>query len=300
MVASSAAPLPARMWVFIAERFPPAAYLTLICLFVAAGFVPAARWAGLPADAWRYLAAVGATGALFLHLRMFDELKDAAVDRLGRPERPLPRGLVSEAELRRAGTLVLAVGLLFAASLGPGPLAAFVVTAAFVALADFDFGAGRLIHRNLLVYAAVHSPVAPLLLVFAWLAGGATPAAAMAWLALLAWALTVGLEFARKTRAPDEERAYVETYSRPFGQRRAMLLGGGAIALAALAAGGYAMIAAAPAWVIATSLGFAAVVIVITVGTAGRLRQRQTESLANVAGLVVLAWPTAISLIGGG
>jgi len=37
----------ARYLVFVRERFPPGAYLPLICVFVAAGYIPSAASSGL-------------------------------------------------------------------------------------------------------------------------------------------------------------------------------------------------------------------------------------------------------------
>jgi len=282
--------LATRLVEFVRERFPPAIYGPLIAVFTAAAFVPTVGHAPDGFDAGRYVVAALAVGAAFLHLRIADELKDVEVDRLGRPERPLPRGLVSARELRVVAIVVLALGVGLAGLIGASALAAFAAAAVFIALADFDFGIGRIVHGNLLVYALAHSPTVPLLLVFAALAGDPAPRSELPWLIALAWSLGLGLEFARKTRPAGDERPFVETYSQQLGHRGASLLTGLMLTLAALAAVGHAATIGAMG-VAAVALAAALVIGVGTIVLAGRFGQRAIEAAANAAGLLLLCTP---------
>src|SRR5512141_395159 len=108
----------ARYLVFVGERFPPGVYLPLICLFAAAGYVPSMASSGTAFQPLRFIAAAVVVGLAFLHLRLIDEVKDAEVDRLGRPSRPLPRGLVTERELTGAAIAALALAVATAMTLG--------------------------------------------------------------------------------------------------------------------------------------------------------------------------------------
>jgi len=291
---------PARYLEFVRERFPPAAYVPLICVFVAAGYVPSIVSSGAGLDPLRYGIAALAVVSALLHLRIVDELKDAETDRRGRPWRPLPRGLVTERELSRgaAGLLLLAIAL--AATLGGKALLGFLPAAGFILLADVEFLAPERVHRDLVTYALAHSPTLPLLLVFAWFAGpAAAPAAALAGLILLGWGVGLGLEVARKTYAPDEEKPFVETYSAAIGRGRAVRLAAGSLAAGMLGGALYAGLAGAGP---ATTLAATAAAAVICLGGSMFLnaRRRTIEMAATVVGLAILVWPIWIAVAAGG
>lgn len=291
---------PARYLVFVRERFPPGAYVPLICVFVAAGYVPSAAGSGATLDPWRFAVAALTVGAALLHLRVVDELKDAEVDRLGRPWRPLPRGLVTERELRAGAVSLLALAIGLAATLGVGSLVGFLPAVGYIALADAEFLAPERIHRDLVVYALVHSPVVALLLVFAWWAiPGAEPSAALAGLALLGWGVGLGLEVARKTYAPDEEHQYVETYSAVLGRVRAVRLAAAAFAMAMVGGALYAGLAGAGPVVIGIALVLA--VVILLGGVMVRdIRRATSEAAGTLVAFAILLWPTGIALAVGG
>jgi 4-hydroxybenzoate polyprenyltransferase len=251
-------------------------------------------------DPLRFVLCALAITALFLHLRVVDELKDADADRLGRPDRPLPRGLVTHAELRWAAAWLLVAAGLAVIALGGWAMAAFAAVAVFILAEDVDFGAAEAVHRNLLLYALLHSPVVPLLLLLAWTSVAAAPAAPLGWLLVLAWALGLGLEIGRKTRAPDEERAHVETYSGAIGQARAAGLAGLALTVGAGGSAGYGWSAGAPWWTIALSLFLALTLLAATVALAGRLRGSAMQTVTGAAALLLLAWPSVIALTAAG
>ncbi len=290
----------ARLLVFVGERFSPRTYLPLICVLAAAGYVPSAAAGRAPLDPGRFSVAALAMAAGLLHLRIVDELKDADVDRLARPWRPLPRGFVTARELScwAAACLVLAIAL--AATLGPVALLGFLPAAGYLVLADLGFGAPERIHRDLLVYALVHSPIVPLLLVFAWCAApSAVPSAPLVGLVLLGWGVGLGLEVARKTYAPEEERPFLETYSGVVGRPLAVRLASGALAAGLLGGALYAALAGAgPTVVLAAAVAAGAIVVAGSVlRGAGR---RTNEAVGSIVGCAILLWPIGVALLAGG
>jgi 4-hydroxybenzoate polyprenyltransferase len=289
-----------RLLVFVEERFPPAVYLPLICVFAAAGYVPSVAWSGAAFQPLRFAAAAIVVGLAFLHLRLIDEVKDAAVDRLGRPSRPLPRGLVTVPELTRVGAAAFAVAILTASALGLVPMVALLPAAGSILLADVEWLAPRRIHRNLVVYALVHSTVVPLLMVFAWFATStAQPSLALPGLAILAWGVGLGLEISRKTYAPNEERAYVETYSSALGRRRAGWLTAGSLAIAMIGGAGYAALAGGGT--MATVVAVVAAGMILAAGELfGRANHRITEAAGSIVALAILLWPIGVVIALGG
>ncbi|HEX6042627.1 hypothetical protein [Longimicrobium sp.] len=241
------APLASRLWAYQRERFPVAAYVPLIGIsgLSAAAWSAAARGRpGLPPWPILLVGMATALGFFFL-LRVADEHKDAHVDRLYRPELPVPRGLVTLAELRRAGAVVALGASVANALIAPRLLFALVPAVAWAALMAREFFVAEWLRARPAAYLLSHMLVMPLL--FAYLTG-------LDWLAVLdpprGLPLFLGLAFlngilveiGRKIRAPEGERDGVETYTATWGPRAAPAVWlaalAGAAACAALAASG--------------------------------------------------------------
>ena len=147
---------PARRWLtYVRERSPLPALLpvalaqSLSALFLFRPDFDAAAVA---------TSTLGIIGLLVL-MRLMDELKDHAKDRLAHPERPLPRGLLTPDQVRRAVRLVGLALLGLAAAVATrdlvaGALYAFTVGYAFLMYREFF--APRLLARNAFVYAVTH------------------------------------------------------------------------------------------------------------------------------------------------
>ena len=85
-----------RWWQFLKERHEPFSITLMVAIFFAAvAFVAYQPGVHAP-PCWKRLAAGFAiVWLIFLHMRMFDEVKDYDVDREHNPERPLARGLAA-------------------------------------------------------------------------------------------------------------------------------------------------------------------------------------------------------------
>ncbi|MFI0961043.1 hypothetical protein ACH4S8_06495 [Streptomyces sp. NPDC021080] len=111
MTATVAAPqVPARLGRFVLRRFRPQLYVTygLLWVFALEGSAVAAT-----GTAWRPSGAtwirVASVVLALLFLRMLDEQKDLAHDRVHHPDRPLVTGAITAAELRGAMAAITAV-----------------------------------------------------------------------------------------------------------------------------------------------------------------------------------------------
>jgi 4-hydroxybenzoate polyprenyltransferase len=239
-LASAPAPLAGRMWTYQRERFPLAAYVPLIGISAAAaaGYSSAARGgAGLPP--WPVLLVGVATGiAFFFLLRVADEHKDAHVDRQFRPELPVPRGLVSLAELRRAGAVVAIIVFLANLLVAPRLLLALVPAALWAALMAREFFVAEWLRARPAAYLLSHMGIMPLLFTYLtgldWLAAGADPPRALPLFLGLAFLNGILVEIGRKIRAPRDEREGVETYTATWGVRAAPTVWLAALLLAAV------------------------------------------------------------------
>ena len=210
-----------RRWrQFIVERFPLTAQLPLIAAFVVGN-------QSLAGSLSVESALVGFCVCLlfFLRLRLFDEIKDFAHDRTRNPQRPLPRGLISVDEVRVVllGIIVIEMGLVWC--FAPDALPGYLITFAFSILMFNEFFMRKRLRRHLTTYAVLHTFVAALLANFVAALGTALDVqGGQITLGALNWALFNLYEFSRKTYAPAEERALVETYSGKFGPQGALAL----------------------------------------------------------------------------
>ncbi len=283
----TAAPLPARLWTYQAERFPLAAHAPMT-LLLCAGSV-AAFTGALPVKA--VLAGFAALLPLFFIMRVADEHKDHAEDMAFRPERPVPRGLVTLAELRLAGTVAALLPLTLALAF-PAALLPLLLAAGWIAAMSVEFGLRDWLREHPVAYLVSHMLVMPLLALLA--TSFAADIAIPAILPVLALAFGAGLvlEIGRKLWGAEEEREGVETYSRLWGPARAAtvwaLTAAVTLALAATLAGHPALMALAAAGggaALTLAFGYAQQP---TLARAKRLR-------AMAAGVIVLAYAVCIA-----
>jgi 4-hydroxybenzoate polyprenyltransferase len=231
-------PLGRRLWIYQAERFPVLRSGALIAMFSAAGVSLSAVLAARPLPAiGSYAVAFVVAFIGFFQLRAADEVKDAQEDRRCRPERPVPRGLV---------TLRLLVALAVGGAVVQGALTLWLdarlllvlaVVWGWMALMAAEFGAPAWLRARPLAYLVTHMMIMPLIDLFVtaceWVPRAGTPPAALVPFLLLSFANGCVLEIGRKTWAPENERPGVESYSRLWGPR-------GAVAAWALALAGAA------------------------------------------------------------
>ncbi len=236
-----------RLWTYQAERFPLARTVPLLAVFAAAGINVSALLAGrdLPGPA-AYVTGFVLAFFLFFQMRAADEVKDIEDDRRFRPERPIPRGLVS---LRLIVGLALAAIPLAAATAfawHPPLLWLLALAWAWLVLMTAEFGAPAWLKARPVLYLVSHMAILPLIDLLLtgveWVpGGGASPALGL----FLALSFVNGcvLEIGRKCWAPSNEREGVETYSRLWGPRRAAAgwVGCMAAAAALLVATGWAL-----------------------------------------------------------
>ena len=95
-----------RWWTFIKERHEPFGITLMVLAFFAANsFIAYQQGVHAPPDWNRLIAGFILVWLIFLHMRLFDEVKDYDFDKKHNPDRPLARGLISVGEFS-AMTLV--------------------------------------------------------------------------------------------------------------------------------------------------------------------------------------------------
>jgi 4-hydroxybenzoate polyprenyltransferase len=284
-----------RWWVYQRERFPLVRH-SLLTAAVVFGVTAVSLPQGSVWDAGvgcRAAAAFGIVLLLFLQLRIADEFKDAEDDRRCRPQRPVPRGLVSLSELRRIGLAAALAQAGMAAAATPLLLVPLAGLWSYLLLMTCEFFVGERLKRRPVMYLLSHSIILPLIYGFVsasvWLGTGRPSPAHLGWLMGLGLASGIGVELGRKIWSPADEIPGVDTYSGLWGIRRATAAWAAVLASAAacaLRAAGSAT--AAPALVVPIAVvalgGFRGVIRFLR--TAGSDGARHIE---RISGLWALA-----------
>lgn len=265
-----------RFGAYLAERFPPGPMLIVTGLGgLGALLVVAAALRERPVVDLGLGLLVIAYLLLLLLLRILDEFKDWERDQAAYPERVLSRGLVDQEELARAGWGVGLVGLGAAVALGPVSAGLYAACLVYALLMSREFFLGRLLRKDVFVYALAHQPINPLISV--WLLatcgdrlGGTARdivAPPVVLYALALFALGFGFEVSRKLWTPEEERPdLVDSYSaHAIGPRGAGMVALLLLLLGLAGAAGAALLLELPRWSFAP-IGLAALLVLATVG----------------------------------
>lgn len=222
--ASLQSSFPRRFHAYLAERFPPLGYgVLIVCYYSSNQFL--AQTLEDPGSAVHYSVSslMGALTllAMFFHLRVFDDHKDAERDLHFFPERVLSRGLVTLRHLKLAGAAAIGLELVLGAWRGPAALCAVLLALGYSLLMLKEFFVREWLNRHFLLYAVSHMLIMPLLALVAYgFTTGKYPWQAPGWFWLYAFVgvfVTFNWEISRKIRAPEDEVAGLDSYSRIFG-----------------------------------------------------------------------------------
>ena len=223
------ASLPGRLWTYQAERFPLARTVPLLGAFSAASVTASARLAhrGLPGAA-NYLVAFLLVFTFFWQMRAMDEVKDAETDRLYRPERPIPRGLISLRLIVWLAALSSVPAGIAALVISPKLFCLVLVVWAWLALMTAEFFAPKLLHRSPALYLLSHMAIMPIIdLVLTgceWAPVSGMPPAGLWTFLWMSFCNGCVVEFGRKIWAPEQEREGVDTYSSTWGIARSLIV----------------------------------------------------------------------------
>lgn len=247
MTAEHALPLPRRLWIYQAERIPLFKTLALLAVFSAASVNVSALLADRPFPGWgAYAVALLVSFVIFVQLRACDEYKDGPDDHRYRPERPIPRGLVS-LRIVLGIAAALAPVAAFATWLYYPPLLLLLAAVwLWMGLMTAEFFMPDWLKARPVLYLVSHMAIMPLLDLFVtgaeWVPSEDGPAPALVLFLLLSFVNGCVLEIGRKIWAPENERDGVESYSGLWGidTATAVWMAMVAVSCALLAAVGWA------------------------------------------------------------
>ncbi len=212
----------ARLWEYQAERFPVFKHGALIAAFGSSAVCLSALLRHTAPNPLAVLIAVLVLFCFFFQLRVADEHKDNEDDTKCRPERPVPRGLVTLRELRWTAFGAALVQIALTIVLDWHLLGLLALVWVWMALMTKEFFAPKFLRARPVLYLVSHMMIMPLIDLYAtacdWLPAGMNPEGefgeTLAGFLLLSLVNGTVIELSRKSWAPDQEREGVETYSK--------------------------------------------------------------------------------------
>lgn len=209
--------------VFQRERFPMYTHFPFILSLIFAHIA----LSGFSLS-WPLLALFFVTLSFFFRMRLFDEIKDYAVDCEKNPTRPLPRGVLKISDLQKVILILFCFELALTGIANPIALAVLLPAQGYSLLMYKEFFIGKFLRPRLTTYAVTHTVIMVLLsaLCSVWLER------CFPWrLEIRNWIFALGcfgvfnvFEFGRKTFAKTEEQPGVDSYSFVWGRAGAVLL----------------------------------------------------------------------------
>ncbi|GAC1478964.1 MAG: hypothetical protein NVS1B4_23120 [Gemmatimonadaceae bacterium] len=275
-----------RWWVYVRERSPiPALLFVGACQSLSAFYLSRSGRVDIIAVA----ASTVGIAALFVLMRMMDEVKDEAKDRIAHPERPLPRGLLSSSELTTAvyvvGLLLASYALVVGAALSPLAGVLYAGTVGYAFLMFREFFIPRLLNSNAFVYAVSHQVIVIPMYAFAVAASAraVTITDRTLWFALTGLGASFAYEICRKL--DPVALPMLGTYLRLYGRGATVAAVGAGLALLSLSA--YRIDVHLIVWPAAALL-----LAVLPMVYVSPRRYRLVESVATLLGLVQMLAPT--------
>jgi UbiA prenyltransferase family len=218
------------LWTYQKERFPLIKTAPLLAVFSAASISVSAELAGRPLPASGAFAAGFAVAMLlFFQMRVCDEYKDLDDDQRFRPDRPIPRGLISLKAVLTMGLASLPLTAFAVLAWHPPLVWLLIVVWLWLAVMTIEFGVPQWLKARPVLYLISHMAIMPLidllLTAIEWMPVG-PPATGLALFFALSFVNGCVLEIGRKLWAPDSEIAGVDTYSRLWGTKKAATVWG--------------------------------------------------------------------------
>lgn len=218
-----------RWSVFFRRRFEPFSTTLMITAFYSANAVIAMDSIDtLRQSSLRLVAGCILMWLVFLHMRMFDEVKDYDFDREHNPDRPLAQGLISLGEFGTATLIVILLEIALALNMGWSIFVSYSILLSFTMLMRMEFFIGEWLRPRLELYAVTHTFSAVLMgiLTYSTVTNMQPVHAPMHVIAFIAgnWFVFNVFEFGRKTFGNAEERGESDSYSSRHGATGAVLM----------------------------------------------------------------------------
>ncbi len=217
-----------RFWIYQRERFPVFKHGLLIASFsfCAVCLSVQLRFEDSLPNIQTSLTSFLCLFCFFLQLRILDEFKDFEKDSQFRPERPVPRGIVSLKELKTLGLILAILQLVLCYLLHPQLPLVLTAVWAYIALMTCEFFVPRWLQSRPFTYLWTHMLVMPFIDFFAtscdWIPYQIYSKSGLIWFLAVSFFNGIVIEIGRKTWSPEQERLGVDSYSQDWGIKKAI------------------------------------------------------------------------------
>lgn len=212
---------------YLGERFPPVNMMLFAILFLTVYSVSSYFNADQDTGSTGLivLGAV-ATISFFFRLRVFDEIKDYAIDSVNHPQRVLQSGRISLRQLMVVSILLSITEVVWSVLSGWTTVVCWGAALAYSLLMRYEFFGGAYLKRRLFLYAFTHMLIMPWVILWIWSAfyKGEGLSQGLTLLAVLSLLGGFSFELARKIHAAAAERETVDSYSRSVGYTASIVL----------------------------------------------------------------------------
>lgn len=215
-----------RWLIFSRERFPLLRHVLLIVFYVAANALVGLCSVSLNIiPTYKIILCAIAVLTIFLHLRIFDEVKDYKNDLVVHKDRPLARGLISVREAKQVALSLILFELCLAFLIGRAAFITASCTVVYSLIMYKEFFIGDWLRTKMATYALAHTLVSCWMSVFVFSAVTGLHfwriSKVFGMFVLVNWMIFNIFEFGRKTFGKEEEEELVESYSKRLGPIRA-------------------------------------------------------------------------------
>ncbi len=218
-----------RLYIYQKERFPLIGHGLLILAFSFSAIAYSRTCRGienfisLPVFAGAFFISF----TLFALLRLSDEQKDKEDDAQFRPQLPVPRGLVTLAELSRITWIIIAAQVAAILLLFPKMLVFYAVILLYLYLMRHEFFIAAWLKKHQFWYVISHMFIIPFVDIFVsgtdWYLAGVTPPAGLLFFFAVSYMNGIVLEVGRKMKAVADEKEGVLTYTTMLGKKATWL-----------------------------------------------------------------------------
>ena len=214
---------------YLQERFPPVLNSIAIFLFYCCTYFASCSILNYsPVIGFKFILGYILSLLIFYHLRVLDDQKDKEKDTIAYPERILSKGIFNYKHLWMTGFISVAIELSIGMYLGKTLFGLYLIALIYSLLMYKEFFIAEWLNKHLFLYGISHMLILAcidfMVLHIPVKDGTLQHHTAFFYFAFLSFFMTFSLEVSRKIRMPDEENDNIDTYSRPLGIAKSLVL----------------------------------------------------------------------------
>lgn len=218
----------ANLWDYLKERFPVVNMLLFAILFLTV-YAIATYTQQLTFSQHSLLFIFGgiiSAISFFFRLRVFDEIKDFAIDSINHPQRVLQSGRITIKQLQWTAAALFFIEAAWTVMAGTICIICWLAAIVYSILMRYEFFIPALLKKSLLGYAFAHMLIMPLIICWLWwgtiIAGGWNSYLLL--LCLLSLTGGFSFEIARKIHVAATEKKTIDSYSKSLGFNTSIVL----------------------------------------------------------------------------